>query len=151
MPKLTSRADQYLLHIILGLLLLSMGCVSARTQADAATAERASKTAPELVALHKEYSAHLTSGSQEGFRSTNPLVQLVDGRVIIEAVASGESRFLQADLAALGMQKSVSFGRLVSGQLPIVAIPELAKLPSLNFARAASAITHKDQPAVSPR
>jgi hypothetical protein len=30
---------------------------------------------------------------------------------------------------------------MVSGQLPIAAIPQLAKLPSLAFARAAVAIT----------
>ena len=38
---------------------------------------------------------------------------------------------------SLGMQRAVAFGRIVSGELPISAIPAMAGLPSLNFARAA--------------
>jgi hypothetical protein len=126
------------------------GCMSENTPATA-KAERTSKIAPELIALHDEYSSHLNSGSREPFRSTNPLAQIVDGRVVIDAVASGEATVLQADLKALGMRDSVSFGRIVSGQLPISSIPDLAKLPSLNFARAASAMTQKNRPPMPPR
>lgn len=145
------RAQPPLLHLMVGLFLLSLGCGNATTQADAARAERTAKVAPELVSLYKDYSSHLASGSQERFRSTDPLIRTVDHRVIIEAVASGETRVLQADLVALGMLEPVSFGRIVSGQLPIASIPQLVKLPSLNFARAASAITQKDQPPVLQR
>ena len=139
------------LFVLLTLAFLSGGCTSGGTQAEAAKGQRTSKIAPELIALHKEYSSHLASGSRERFRSSNPLVQTVNGRVVIDAVASGDGGVLRTDLEAIGMQESTSFGRIVSGQLPISSIPKLETLSSLNFARAASAIIHKDQPTMSPQ
>jgi hypothetical protein len=127
------------------------GCMSENTPAATAKAERTSKIAPELIALHDEYSSHLNSGSREPFRSTNPLAQIVDGRVVIDAVASGDAAVLQADLVAIGMQDSVSFGRIVSGQLPIASISALATLSSLTFARAASAMQQKERSPIAPQ
>jgi len=128
----------------------SLACSSAGTPA-AAQAQRTSKIAPELIGLHEEYSSHLASGSREAFRSSNPLLQVVDSRVVVDAVASGDASVLQADLAKLGMREPASFGRMVSGQLPISSIPALATLSSLNFARAASGITQKVEPPTVPR
>jgi hypothetical protein len=126
-------------------------CMSEKTPVVAAKPERTSKIAPELLALYDQYSSHLNSGSREPFRSTDPLVQVVNSHVIVDAVASGGATVLQTDLIELGMRDSVAFGRIVSGQLPISSIPDLAKMPSLNFARAASAMTQKNQPPMSPR
>jgi hypothetical protein len=47
------------------------------------------------------------------------LVRLVDNRVVVDAVASGDVNALKADLESLGMQHAVAFGRIVSGQLPV--------------------------------
>jgi hypothetical protein len=99
-----------------------------------------SKIAPELAALYDEYSAALESDKTGGFRSANPLVRVIEDRVVIDAVASDDVNVLKADLESLGMQQAVAFGRIVSGQLPMSAIPALAALPSLNFARAATAL-----------
>jgi hypothetical protein len=99
-----------------------------------------SKIAPELAALYDEYSSTLASHKAGVFRSVNPLVRVIEDRVVIDAVASGDVNVLKADLVSLGMQDSTAFGRIVSGQLPIAAIPTMAALPSLNFARAASAL-----------
>lgn len=141
--ELLMAACLYLLFIIA---LLSAGGCTGGTQPEAAKRQRTSKIAPDLIALHNEYSSHLASGSREPFRSANRLVQIVNGRVVVDAIASGEASVLQADLVALGMRDSVTFGRIVSGQLPIASIPALATLPSLIFARASSAIIQKDQP-----
>lgn len=125
------------------------GCAStASTESRAAQpkGERASKIAPELNALHDEYSAYLASKSKNAFRPTNTLLQIVDDRVVIDAVAAGEASALQADLVASGMQNSVTFGRMVSGQLPISSIPKLTSLSSLNFARPAVGLTQKSRP-----
>ena len=125
------------------------GCAStASTESRSAQAkgDRASKIAPELIALHDEYSAHLASKGKNAFRSSNTLLQIVDGRVVIDAVAAGEASALQADLVAFGMQNSVTFGRMVSGQLPISSIPKLTSLSSLNFARPAVGLTQKSRP-----
>jgi hypothetical protein len=126
---------------LLIVLLFCGGCMPSESTPAAAKEQRASKIAPELIALHQEYAAHLAASSQEPFRSRNKLLQIVDGHVIIDAVAAGETSALRGDLTALGMRNAVSFGRMVSGQLPIAAIPQLAKLPSLAFARAAVATT----------
>ena len=108
------------------------------------------KIGPELIALYDEYSSYIASGKRGGFKSSSPLVRLVDDRVVIDAVASGDPNVLKSDLEALGMQQAVAFGRVVSGQLPIVAIRPMAELPSLNFARAATAVLQGTPRSVSP-
>jgi hypothetical protein len=104
------------------------------------------KLGPELIALYDEYSSYLASGKSGVFKSSNPLVRLVDDRVIVDAVASGDANVLKSDLEALGMQQAVAFGRIVSGQLPIPAIRSMAELPSLNSARAATAVLQGGAP-----
>lgn len=64
---------------------------------------------------------------------------------MVDAVASVDANVLKVDLVSLGMQQAVAFGRIVSGQLPISAIPKIARLPSLKFARAASGALQRDQ------
>ena len=116
------------------------GCASTSAQTNQAKTSSLSKLGPELAALYDEYSVALASDRGAPLHSTNSLVHIIEDRVIIDAVASGDVDTLKADLVSLGMQQAVSFGRIVSGQLPIAAIPDLARLPSLNFARAASAL-----------
>lgn len=119
--------------------------MSPNNQAAGDKPESVSKLAPELVALYDEYSSYLASGKRGAFKAANPLVRVIDDRVVVDAVASGDVEALKSDLVSLGMQKAVSFGRMVSGQLPISAIPAMAALPSLKFARAASVSTGKKQ------
>lgn len=56
-------------------------------------------------------------------------------RVLIDAVASGETNILLNDLLDLGLQTSSQFGRHVSGLIPIQAIPLMNTLSSLQFAK----------------
>ena len=109
-----------------------------------------SKIAPELLALYNEYSAYLASPRTRPFQPSSPLVRFIDGRVVIDAVASGDVDTLKSDLVSLGMQAAVAFGRIVSGQLPVSAIPKLAELSSLNFANAASGTTHGGRGSITP-
>ncbi|MFQ5828839.1 MAG: Ig-like domain-containing protein [Candidatus Methylomirabilia bacterium] len=95
-----------------------------------------------LASLQQEYQAYVArQGSDKGFKPGNPLLQLRGNRVVIDAVASGNTSALKADLKGLGLQKASSFGRMVSGQLPIGAIKGMAGLGSLKFARPAYAMT----------
>ncbi len=105
--------------------------------------EQLAKVAPELISLYDEYSAYLASQRVGPFRPTNPVVPVIDDRVVIDAVASGDANALKSDLVTLGMREAVVFGRVVSGQLPIPSIPALAKLSTLNFARAAGAVMQR--------
>ena len=76
------------------------------------------------------------------FRSNDPLVRVVDDRVVVDAIASGDVDTLKSDLMFLGMDDAVAFGRIVSGHLPIWAIPAAAALASVQFAQPAVAITN---------
>ncbi|CEM02318.1 unnamed protein product [Vitrella brassicaformis CCMP3155] len=71
------------------------------------------------------------------------LIKVNDGLVTVDAVASGDVETLMRDLEELGMKDMVSFGRLVSGHLPVAAIGALSSISTLNFVRAAAAETHK--------
>src|ERR1044071_2485908 len=103
--------------------------------------EPMAKLAHSLVSLHEQYSTYLTQRSAVPFSSNDPLVKLVDNRVVVDAVASGDVNALKADLESLGMQHAIAFGRFVSGQLPVSAIPAAARLTSLRFARSVVAVT----------
>lgn len=126
------------------MLILFLFCVGACGSSSAEPGENKTgwrtKIGPELVALYDEYSSYLASGKTGVFKSSNPLVRVVVDRVIVDAVASGDADVLKSNLEALGMQQAVAFGRIVSGQLPILAIRSMAELPSLNSARAATAV-----------
>lgn len=98
------------------------------------------KISPELLALYDAYLAAQRRGVP--FAASDPLVRIIDDRVIVDAVASGNVAALETDLRALGMRETVSAGRIVSGQLPISAIAALASLQSLRFVRAAASVTH---------
>jgi hypothetical protein len=98
------------------------------------------KVSPELLALYETHLAAQRRGVP--FATSDPLVRIIDDRVIVDAVASGNVAALERDLNALGMRETVSAGRIVSGQLPISAIAALAILQSLRFVRAAAPVTH---------
>jgi hypothetical protein len=98
------------------------------------------KISPELLALYDAYLAAQRRGIP--FTVNDPLVRVVDDRVIVDAVASGSGAALETDLRAMGMRETVSAGRIVSGQLPIASIAGLASLQSLRFVRAAASATH---------
>lgn len=91
------------------------------------------KISEDLLAL---YQAHRDGRQRTGELS---LIRVIDDRVIVDAVAAGETQALQADLASLGMRNLAAAGRLVSGELPIAAIPRLEALDSLKFVNPAYA------------
>jgi hypothetical protein len=104
------------------------------------------KAGPDLDALHREYQTYLQrpdarTRGPSGFTSHNPLARIAEGYVVVDTAAEADPKGLAADLKALGLQGMAVFGRMVSGRLPIPAIPALENLPSLRFARPAYAMT----------
>jgi hypothetical protein len=100
------------------------------------------KAGADLLALYAEYQAHLQQTSGQGavapaFRSSNPIAPIAGGSVVIDAAASGEPGAVAADLRALGASKVTVFGRMVSARVPVLAIPSLNGLQSLQLARPA--------------
>jgi Subtilase family len=108
----------------------------------AQTSKTPAKIPWNLIALSHQYSQHLAQRSALPFTSADPLIALVDDRVVIDAVASDDVNVLKSDLEFLGMQGAVAFGRVVSGQLPISSITAAEALISLRFAQTAKAVTN---------
>ena len=127
---------------LLLLLALSLTLLTHACPAEAASAgdETFARIGPELRALYEAYRAAKARGAP--LPVPDPAMQVVEDRVIVDAVASGSVEELKAKLVALGMQGAVTAGRIVSGQLPIAQIVAMAALPELRFARAAMAIMH---------
>jgi Subtilase family/FG-GAP-like repeat len=95
-----------------------------------------------LVALHQQFTTHVGLSSALTFNANDPLVRLVEDRVVVDAVASDDVNLLKSELEALGMQQAVAFGRIVSGQLPISSLTAAAGLASLRFAQPSAAVTN---------
>src|SRR5690348_9552163 len=127
--------------VILGLAVFLICMGGGPASAQNAKDEPMAKLAQSLVQLHEQYTTYLAQRSAVPFSSGDPLVRLVDNRVVVDAVASGNPNVLKADLESLGMEHAIAFGRIVSGQLPVSAIPAAARLTSLRFARSAVAVT----------
>ena len=104
--------------------------------ASSSAAGKPAKVTPDLLALYESYREARQRGVD--FHPDNPLLRVVDDRVVIDAAATGDVRALEADLVALGLRRAAAFGRIVSGELPIAAIPTLSTLASLAFARGAA-------------
>jgi hypothetical protein len=141
---------RWLRFTVLVSLVSTVNCSPLAAQRTGGDGGRVSKLGPELVSLYDEYSSYLESRKGGTFRSADPLVRVIDDRVVIDAVASGDMNVLKTDLESLGMQQAVARGRILSGQLPISAIPAMAALPSLNFARGALALPQGGREPLSP-
>ena len=98
------------------------------------------KIGPELAGLSTQGVSKKANG--QNLALTQPvtnksLLQVKGNYVIIEALANGNPAQLVADLQALGMTQAASFGRSVSGLMPITALDKMAILKSLQSARPA--------------
>jgi hypothetical protein len=131
------------LCLVLAILFFSKGCGATGAHYAEDPLQTSTKMSDDLKQLFYDYTDHAASRASEAFRSINPVIRVIDQRVVIDAVAAGSTEVLKADLESLGLRQSIAFGRIVSGELPITAIPAMAELPSLNFARAATALPQK--------
>ena len=111
--------------------------------------KRVTKVSGDLRSLHESYEEARRRGVD--FRSDSPTLRVVDDRVAIDATATGDVGVLEADLVRLGLRGAASFGRVVSGEFPITAIPALETLPSLAFARPSVTIQRRSVPERSGR
>jgi subtilisin family serine protease len=103
------------------------------------------KVGQALFNLYLEFESHLRRRGADGvrqFQPSNRELNVVDGYVVIDAVAAGDPGALRTDLQALKMQDLAAVGSYVSGRLPILSINKMAALESLNFASPAYCTTH---------
>ena len=76
-------------------------------------------------------------GIPGAYQEAEAPLTVVGGLVTIDAVAAADPAVLEADLIALGARDTAIAGRLVSARLPVVAVPLLEGVASLQFARPA--------------
>lgn len=88
------------------------------------------KAGMDLLLLYHRFRAEETSGIQGGDNSGSEM-QIRDGRVTIDAIATATPEALKTDLEALGLTEAAVAGRIVSGRFPIAKIPDLARLSTL--------------------
>jgi hypothetical protein len=124
-------------------------CAAGGAPGDSSAGSRPAKVSADLFALHEAYRSARQDGAE--FRPQNPLLRIVDDRVLIDAAATDDVRALESDLVGLGMRHAAAFGRVVSGELPIAAIPSLDTLRSLAFARASTPTRRPGTPEVPGR
>ncbi len=95
--------------------------------------QKPARVSADLLALHESYRAAHGRGEAVPVERSN--LRVLGDRVLIDAVAAGDPGVLEADLVALGLRHPATFGRIVSGEFPIAAIPKLQSLASLALAR----------------
>lgn len=112
-------------------------------------ADRVGKDGPmakvglDLSLLYHEYRDHMQRGGEpvlkRAFKSSLPLMRVKNDRVVIDAVAVDSANTLVQKLLPLGMENISTYGKMVSGRLPISSLEQVAKITSLKFARPAYA------------
>src|SRR5262245_30856041 len=115
---------------------LAIAC-SGALSTDGPAMAKPGKITSDLLALYDSYRDAQQRGVE--FRLEQSRLRVVEDRVLIDATAAVDGRQLEADLVSLGMRQASTFGRVVSGQLPITSIPRLQALGSLAVARASLA------------
>jgi hypothetical protein len=89
-----------------------------------------SKAGMDLLLLYHRW----TSGAADR-QGVSESLQIQNGRVTVDAIAAGTAADLASDLKRLGAKNVATAGALVSGQIPISAIPDAARLPTLQSMR----------------
>ena len=90
-----------------------------------------------LALTFAEYQEHSSADQDADFTASTPFMDVYDGLVVIDAVASGDVDALLADLELLGLVGQSTYGSYVSGRLPLEAVGDMAALDSLRSASAA--------------
>lgn len=93
--------------------------------------------------LYDEYQAYLDAkeaGEPVGeFISEQTMAMLKGESVVVDITAAGDASVLAAKLESLGMSPVYVYGRMVSGVLPIEALPAAEALTELHFMRLSAA------------
>ena len=90
----------------------------------------AAKLGPWLANVHEEYQ---NSSNKRTFRSRNSAIRIQGGLIGLDLYAN-DTASLQRSLTALGARNVKAHGPLVSAQVPVSSLAQLAALPALRFA-----------------
>ena len=101
---------------------------------DVPAAFRSQRLSLELSKVAHEYSLHAARTPTKPFAASNPLVNVVGGKVAIQAVPSNSAEELEAALERLGALVTASGSRTVSARVPVQRLRELGGLAELRYA-----------------
>ena len=118
--------------------LLNLSC-AADDSNGVATSEPPQSTANigfQLLTLHSQYEKFVEAGNDPAqFSVDERKAQIVDGRVLVELVATENAEDLAAQVRELSADHVAVAGRRVSCFLPLERISELSTMPGLHSAR----------------
>ena len=98
------------------------------------------KIGTQLATLYRSFEAHQQAKAGQPFRPRYYAQSVTAAnRVAVDAIAMDRPARLRTQLERLGLQQAAVAGRVVSGYLPIAALPDVAQLPSLRSAQVAVA------------
>ena len=104
---------------------------------------------PLLGNLYEEYLLATRGAKAKPFKSSNPVLKVVNDRVAVDMVAR-DAGSLVTSLRAAGATQIIARGSLVSARVPVEALGKLAALDSLNYARPVLARTNElSKPVIS--
>lgn len=90
-----------------------------------------SRAGSSLVRVFAEYRAHTRNAQTTPFRPSDQFLRFHAGKVLIDATAIGDGAALLQDFRQLGLINGVSFGKAVSGMIPVASIDKAVELQSL--------------------
>lgn len=92
----------------------------------------------DLATLHGQVLQHRRQANGKRFFTPNhSLLQIQRGQVLVEITTASRSQATHLQLERIGFAQTGTWGRVVSGFLPIRALPALAQIQGVKFARAA--------------
>ena len=104
-----------------------------------------SKLGMDLSLIYHEHRDYVNKGGekvlQRPFVSSLKLARIKNEKIVIDIAADGDIDVLVQQLQAAGMENISTYGRMVSGLLPIASLKQAAGLSTLKFARPAYAAT----------
>jgi hypothetical protein len=119
--------------------LVASGAASAATPEEdmiaAASSGSAAKLGPWLANLQQEFQ---NSSNKRAFRSSNPAIRVQNSMVGVDLYAN-DATGLRRSLEQLGARNIKTHGPLVSAQVPVGSLGQLAASPTLRFAMPALA------------
>ena len=131
------------LGVLLLAALLNISCAADDSNGVAASEpQSAANVGFQLLTLHSQYEKFVEAGNDPSqFAVDERKARIVDGRVLVELVATDNAEELAAEVGNLSATHVAVAGRQVSCFIPLARIGELSQLPGLHSARLSVAAT----------
>lgn len=142
------------------LILFSVNTVSAQVKGNPTfngaaqqpgTSKSSTKLSPDLKKLSDQYGPHakVAESVRKPTSSNDGLtkyMQVKGNNVVIDVTVNEDLSSARAELKRLGFKETAAYGRIISGVIPISALPQLESASSIRFAKPAYKPLHVSKP-----